>query len=146
MIQRSIKRARKPRDNPVNESLNGWIKEELFNDFNLGTSHFVAKTIEEYVNYYNTKRPAYRVGYVTPSHYLKMFMNGEIEHKDTFSSRELSAILKFVKKKMEEKIQEEKMAKEMAAVFGRNTNEPSKKKSLETFLKATEASSKNGSN
>ncbi len=38
------------------------------------------------------------------------------------------------------------MAKEMAAVFGRNTNEPSKKKSLETFLKATEASSKKGSN
>ena len=32
-IQRSMSRAGKPTDNPVNESLNGWIKEELFMDF-----------------------------------------------------------------------------------------------------------------
>ena len=28
-IERSMSRAGKPTDNPVNESLNGWIKEEL---------------------------------------------------------------------------------------------------------------------
>ena len=32
-IVRSMSRAGKPTDNPVNESLNGWIKEELFMDF-----------------------------------------------------------------------------------------------------------------
>lgn len=34
-IVRSCSRAGKPTDNPVNESLNGWIKEELFCDFGL---------------------------------------------------------------------------------------------------------------
>ena len=34
-IQRSMSRAGTPTDNPVNESLNGWIKEELFIDFDL---------------------------------------------------------------------------------------------------------------
>lgn len=34
-ITRSMSRAGKPTDNPVNESLNGWIKEELFIDFKL---------------------------------------------------------------------------------------------------------------
>lgn len=34
-IQRSMSRAGKPTDNPVNESLNGWIKEELYMDFRI---------------------------------------------------------------------------------------------------------------
>jgi len=32
-IKRSMSRPGKPTDNPVNESLNGWIKEELFIEF-----------------------------------------------------------------------------------------------------------------
>ena len=34
-IVRSMSRAGKPTDNPVNEALNGWIKEELFVDFKI---------------------------------------------------------------------------------------------------------------
>ena len=34
-IVRSMSRAGKPTDNPVNESLNGWIKEELYSDFKI---------------------------------------------------------------------------------------------------------------
>ena len=34
-IERSKSRAGTPTDNPVNEALNGWIKEELIIDFNL---------------------------------------------------------------------------------------------------------------
>ena len=34
-ISRSMSRAGTPTDNPVNESLNGWIKEELIVDFDL---------------------------------------------------------------------------------------------------------------
>lgn len=34
-IQRSMSRAGTPTDNPINESLNGWIKEELFIDFDI---------------------------------------------------------------------------------------------------------------
>ncbi|MGD9761603.1 MAG: hypothetical protein AB7U52_04130 [Candidatus Izemoplasmatales bacterium] len=33
-----MSRAGTPTDNPVDESLNGWIKEELFLDFNIGKS------------------------------------------------------------------------------------------------------------
>ena len=55
-IIRSMSRAGKPTDNPVNESLNGWIKEELFADFHLGEKeerYFVVCAIEEYIDYYN---------------------------------------------------------------------------------------------
>ncbi len=40
-----MSRAGKPTDNPVNESLNGWIKEELFLDFNLDKSDDIPQTI-----------------------------------------------------------------------------------------------------
>ncbi len=60
-IQRSMSRAGTPTDNPVNESLNGWIKEELFIDFDLKHCEDVPKLIEEYVYYYNYERPSYRV-------------------------------------------------------------------------------------
>ena len=35
VIVRSMSRAGKPTDNPVNESINGWIKEELYMDFRI---------------------------------------------------------------------------------------------------------------
>jgi transposase InsO family protein len=65
-IKRSMSRAGTPTDNPVNESLNGWIKEELFIDFKLNKSNDVFKTIDEYVYYYNNERPAYSLKYKTP--------------------------------------------------------------------------------
>ena len=68
-IQRSMSRAGTPTDNPVNESLNGWIKEELIIDFNLKQSKDVPKLIEEYIYYYNNERPAYSLQYKTPIQY-----------------------------------------------------------------------------
>lgn len=65
-IQRSMSRAGTPTDNPVNESLNGWIKEELFIDFDLKHCKDVPKLIEEYIFYYNNVRPAYSLNYKTP--------------------------------------------------------------------------------
>lgn len=65
-IKRSMSRAGTPTDNPVNESLNGWIKEELIIDFNLYHSDDVEKTIKDYVKYYNNDRPAYSLKYKTP--------------------------------------------------------------------------------
>lgn len=69
-IKRSMSRAGTPTDNPVNESLNGWIKEELFLDFNLGKSDNVQETIEKYVQYYNNDRPAYSLKYKTPAQFI----------------------------------------------------------------------------
>ena len=65
-IKRSMSRAGTPTDNPVNESLNGWIKEELILDFKLKESNNVEQTIKDYVHYYNNERPAYSLKYKTP--------------------------------------------------------------------------------
>lgn len=68
-IKRSMSRAGTPTDNPVDESLNGWIKEELFLDFDLGHSLDVKQSIIDYVNYYNNERPAYSLKYKTPTQF-----------------------------------------------------------------------------
>ena len=89
-IIRSMSRAGKPTDNPVNESLNGWIKEELFSDFRLDgltERYFVSCAVEEYIDYYNEQRPSYALGYDTPNDFYRRFTNGEIERKNTFTSR-----------------------------------------------------------
>ena len=65
-ISRSMSRAGTPTDNPVNESLNGWIKEELYIDFDLKHCNNVQKLIEEYIFYYNNERPSYALKYKTP--------------------------------------------------------------------------------
>ena len=68
-IIRSMSRAGTPTDNPVNESLNGWIKEELIIDFKLKKCDDVPKLIEEYIYYYNNERPSYALKYKTPIQY-----------------------------------------------------------------------------
>ena len=68
-IQRSMSRAGTPTDNPVNESLNGWIKEELFIDFDLKHSNDVSNLIKLYIDYYNNERPSYALNYKTPIQY-----------------------------------------------------------------------------
>ena len=65
-IERSMSRAGTPTDNPVNESLNGWIKEELIIDFDLKHSKDVLSLIKEYIYYYNNERPSYALNYKTP--------------------------------------------------------------------------------
>jgi transposase InsO family protein len=68
-FQRSMSRAGTPTDNPTNESLNGWIKEELFIDFDLKHSKDVPNLIKLYINYYNNERPAFSLNYKTPIQY-----------------------------------------------------------------------------
>lgn len=65
-IKRSMSRAGTPTDNPVNESLNGWIKEELFLDFDLAHSNDVPSLIKNYIFFYNNLRPSYALNYKTP--------------------------------------------------------------------------------
>lgn len=101
-IVRSMSRAGKPTDNPVNESLNGWIKEELYIDFKLEKCKSrgeIVEIIKKYIRYYNSQRPCYALGYDTPDNYYERYERGEIERKDTFSKRELTEIPKFIQKK-----------------------------------------------
>jgi len=102
-VVRSLSRAGKPTDNPVNESLNGWIKEELFVDFKLYAAKDVPAAIDEYVSYYNTERPSFALGYEVPDDYHKLFMAGGIERKDTFKDRVLDETPKFVREKRSKK-------------------------------------------
>ena len=136
VITRSMSRAGKPTDNPVNESLNGWIKEELMTDFHLAESHDLKQTITRYVDFYNTERPAYSLGYMTPKMFYKAFMDGKIEHRDTFSNRELSEIPKFARKKMKEKAELNSIKTEWA--WRKEDIPPSVEEPLSTFEKTTE--------
>lgn len=97
-----MSRAGKPTDNPVNEALNGWIKEEVFIDFRLEecrTRDAVKEVLRRYVDFYNRQRPCFAIGYDTPDNYCKRFYRGELEHRDTFSQRVLSEEPKFVQKR-----------------------------------------------
>ena len=106
-IVRSCSRAGKPTDNPVNESLNGWIKEELFMDFGLYDSGDVVATIDEYISFYNSRRPCYSLGYDTPDGFYQKFMDGRVERKDTFNDRILDETPKFIRNRHNEENQDE---------------------------------------
>ena len=68
-IKRSMSRKGTPTDNPLIESLNGWIKEELYLDFNLYNSQDVKETIKRYINYFNTERLSSKLKYKSPVQY-----------------------------------------------------------------------------
>lgn len=59
-------------DNAAMESINGWIKSELFTDF-----HLQGENIEEemaaYIKFFNEERPAYSLGYLTPRQYRETY-------------------------------------------------------------------------
>lgn len=101
LIVRSMSRPGKPTDNPVNESLNGWIKEELYAEMKVTRAwdrEEVRAQLEKYVKYFNEKRPCFAIGYDTPANYRKRYYNGELPRKNTFETRELSEVPKFVQK------------------------------------------------
>lgn len=102
-IIRSMSRAGKPTDNPVNESLNGWIKEEIMMDFQLEqcrSREEVEQLFKRYQKYYNEQRPCYAIGYDTPANYKRRYMAGELAKKNTFASRVLTTTPKFVQKRV----------------------------------------------
>ncbi|MBQ6999185.1 MAG: IS3 family transposase [Clostridia bacterium] len=64
-----MSRAGTPTDNPIIESLNGWIKEEVKIDFNLKDAEDIPSFIENYVHYFNNQRLSYKLNYKTPVQY-----------------------------------------------------------------------------
>ena len=51
------------------ESINGWIKAELFTDLHVTGEKPVKEEIYEYISFFNEQRPAYSLGYLTPKQY-----------------------------------------------------------------------------
>ena len=68
-IIRSMSRAGTPTDNPKMESINGWIKDEIINDWNINSYNSFEKFIDAYIYYYNNERLAYSLNYKTPVQY-----------------------------------------------------------------------------
>ena len=58
-----------PTDNPVIEALNGWIKNELYLDFDLSHAQNVPRLLEQYVHYFNNQRLHAALGYKSPVQY-----------------------------------------------------------------------------
>ena len=68
-ITRSMSRIGTPTDNPIIESKNGWLKKEMYIDFNQNDY----ETVEDYINAiiydHNYLRPSYALNYKTPIEY-----------------------------------------------------------------------------
>jgi len=65
-IIRSMSRVGTPTDNPIIEALNGWIKEELYLDFDLRHTDDLNGTLDRFVTYFNHNRLAAALGYKSP--------------------------------------------------------------------------------
>lgn len=72
-ITRSMSRAGTPTDNGAMEAINGWLKDELFSDFSINDSEDVEESVRAYVEYFNERRPAFALGYLTPKQFTEKF-------------------------------------------------------------------------
>lgn len=72
-ITRSMSRAGTPTDNGAMEAINGWLKEELFIDFDIKHSNNVLYSIEEYIVFFITARPSFSLNYLTPKQFKEKF-------------------------------------------------------------------------
>ena len=68
-ITRSMSRAGTPTDNPVIESKNGWLKKEMYIDFDINNCTTVQEFIDDVVYDNNYLRPSYALNYKTPIEY-----------------------------------------------------------------------------
>ena len=68
-ITRSMSRAGTPTDNPVIESKNGWLKKEMYIDFDINNYSTVQEFIDDIVYDNNYLRPSYALNYKTPIEY-----------------------------------------------------------------------------
>lgn len=65
-ITRSMSRAGTPPDNAAMETINGWIKDELFMDRHITSEKPVKNEIDKYITFFNEQRLTYSLGYLTP--------------------------------------------------------------------------------
>ena len=76
-IIHSMSKPGKPTENGSMEAINGWIKEELFIDFNINSCEDIPKQIEEYIKFFNNERPQAALKYLTPIEFKHYYYNKE---------------------------------------------------------------------
>lgn len=72
-ITHSMSRAGTPTDNAAMESINGWMKAEMFMDFHVTGEKSVNQEVTEYIKFFNEERPAYSLNYLTPKQYRETY-------------------------------------------------------------------------
>jgi transposase InsO family protein len=65
-IIQSMSRAGTPTDNPKIEAINGWMKDDLYIDYDLFNSKNIEETVGDYIYYFNNERLASSLKYKTP--------------------------------------------------------------------------------
>lgn len=71
-----MSRAGTPTENAAMGMINGWIKSEIFTDLHITSSKTIESEIREYISFFNEKRPAYSLNYLTPKQYKQLnYMN-----------------------------------------------------------------------
>ncbi len=68
-IIRSMSRSGTPTDNPIIESMNGWIKAQIWVDYIINDYDSVEEFIKQYIHYYNYERPMYKHNYKSPAEF-----------------------------------------------------------------------------
>lgn len=76
-IIHSMSKPGTPTENGSMEAINGWIKEELFLDFNINSCNDIFKQIEDYIYYFNYQRPQSALNYLTPIQFKNIYYNKE---------------------------------------------------------------------
>ena len=71
-ITHSMSYAGTPTDNAAMESINGWIKSELFTNFHLYREN-VREEMAAHIKFFNEERPSYSLGYLTPRQYKETY-------------------------------------------------------------------------
>lgn len=64
-------------DNPAMKVFNGWIKEDLFTDFNIRECDNVDEFIDNYIQYFNKECLAYSLKYLTPKQYKDQYFKSK---------------------------------------------------------------------
>ncbi len=68
-IIHSMSRVATPTDNPKIESINSWVKTEMYSEKWHKRYDTAEQMIDAFVKYYNNQRPAYALNYKTPHQY-----------------------------------------------------------------------------
>ena len=74
-IIHSMSKPGTPTENGAMEAINGWVKEELFIDFNLNSSLDISKQIDDYIFFFNFQRPQAALNYLTPAQFKHLYYN-----------------------------------------------------------------------
>jgi len=68
-----MSRAETPTDNAAMESINSWIKEEIFVDFKIRVTENIPNLINDYIDFFNEKRLASSLNYLTPTQFKERY-------------------------------------------------------------------------